>query len=367
MVRSIIRCFSPSSQLSARCGDDTLLPMHDGAKDNSVTSSWEEEWDTSVLPQILPLEQVNENEPMARHTTLRVGGPARYFWPASEIEQLARALPLLWKAHVPYLLIGHGSNLLMSDLGFNGLVIKNRCKETRISRDTGDVYADCGVSFGSLYAQTAKEGLSGLEWAIGIPGTVGGALVSNAGAYRGNIGPLVRRVRAFSEGVVSDFGPEWMGFEYRDSRLRHENPPRTIVLNVALQLTPGGDPEAITARAKQYQAERREKQPLAPSAGSFFKNVYDRNLAQSLDDLPDPLKEAGVVPAGFLNMKAGCKGWQEGGAAVAEKHANFLINNGDATAMDFRRLADRVIERVRERFGVTLEEEVLSVGPWPPR
>lgn len=327
--------------------------------------SWAASWDTSVLPQILPFHEVRENESMARHTTLRVGGPSRYFWPASDVQRLADALPQLRHWNVPYLLIGHGSNLLMGDLGFDGLVIQNRCKTTRIDESTGQVYSDCGVSFGSLFVQTAQHGLSGLEWAIGIPGTVGGALVSNAGAYRGNIGPLVRRVRAFYDGKVADFGPEWMGFEYRDSRLRHENPPRTVVLDVDLQLSPGGNAAEITARAKKYQAERRAKQPLEPSAGSFFKNVYDRSLAASFDDLPAAMKEAGVVPAGFLNMKAGCKGWREGGAEVAEKHANFLINRGDATALDFRRLADRIKAHVHALYGVTLEEEVLSVGQWP--
>lgn len=313
------------------------------------------------VSDIIPPSELRENEPMARHTTLRVGGPARFFWAVRDVESLARVLPELWAVNIPYLLVGHGSNLLMADAGFQGLVIQNRCKAVRVGPVT---YSDCGVSFGSLFLQTAREGYSGLEWAIGIPGTVGGALVSNAGAYRGNIGPLVRRVRAFHDGVVESYGPEWMGFEYRDSRLRRETPPRTIVLDVDLALTPGGDPDQILARAKKYQAERREKQPLQPSAGSFFKNVNNKDLALSLDDLPSPLKEAGVVPAGFLNMKAGCKGWQEGGAGVADKHANFLVNLGDATAGDFRRLADRVKARVEERFGVVLEEEVLSVGDW---
>jgi len=314
-----------------------------------------------LIAAILPPGSYREKEPMGRHTTLRVGGPARYFWPVGDADLLAAALPRLAEAAIPYLLIGHGSNLLMSDAGFDGLVIQNRCKTVRVGTVT---HADCGVSFGSLFLQTARAGLSGLEWAIGIPGTVGGALVSNAGAYRGNIGPLVRRVRAFYNGAVSDYGPEWMGFSYRDSRLRHENPPRTVVLDVDLELTPGGDPEEILARAKRYQAERRAKQPLEPSAGSFFKNVNDRELALSLPDLPAALREAGVVPAGFLNMQAGCKGWREGGAGVAEKHANFLVNLGGATASDFRRLADRVQARVQERFGVLLEEEVLMVGDW---
>ena len=312
------------------------------------------------LPVAVPAHEVRPDEPMARHTTLRVGGAARWFWPASDCDTLARVLPALWEANIPYLLIGHGSNLLMSDRGFDGLVIQNRCKQTRIGPVT---YSDCGVSFGSLFQQTARAGLSGLEWAIGIPGTVGGALVSNAGAYRGNIGPLVQRVRAFANGTVADYGPEWLEFAYRDSRLRRENPPRTVVLGVDLALEPG-DPEEIMRRAKKYQAERREKQPLEPSAGSFFKNVNDRALAQSLPDLPAPLREAGVVPAGFLNMKAGCRGWREGGAAVSDKHANFLVNVGGATAWDFRRLADRVKARVHVEWGVMLEEEVLMVGDW---
>lgn len=314
-----------------------------------------------LIAELLPAGELRENEPMSRHTTLRVGGPARWFWRAADVEALAHALPRLWDAGVPYLLIGHGSNLLMSDKGFAGLVIQNRCKGVRLGPLT---YAECGVSFGGLYLLSARAGLSGLEWAIGIPGTVGGALVSNAGAYRGNIGPLVRRVRAFHDGIVADYGPEWMGFSYRDSRLRKETPPRTVVLDVDLALTPGGDPAEIQTRARRYQAERRAKQPLEPSAGSFFKNVNDKALAESLDDLPEPLREAGVVPAGFLNMKAGCMGWRAGGAGVSDKHANFLVNLGDATASDFRCLAERVKARVRERFGVTLEEEVLAVGDW---
>lgn len=323
-------------------------------------SSFPDDW-SRLISDIIPASELRENEPMARHTTLRVGGLARFFWPVRDVESLALVLPKLWAANTPYLLIGHGSNLLMADAGFQGLVIQNRCKTVQIGPLT---YSDCGVSFGSLFQQTARAGYSGLEWAIGIPGTVGGALVSNAGAYRGNIGPLVQRVRAFHDGIVENYGSEWMGFEYRDSRLRRENPPRTVVLDVDLALTPGGDPDQIMARAKKYQAERRDKQPLLPSAGSFFKNVNDKALALSLPDLPLSLKEAGVVPAGFLNMQAGCKGWQEGGAGVADKHANFLVNLGNATAGDFRRLADRVKAQVEDRFGVTLEEEVLSVGDW---
>lgn len=311
-------------------------------------------------------EDLRENEPMSRHTTLKVGGPARWFWAASDVEQLVRVLTACTQHEIPTLFIGHGSNLLMSDRGYDGLVIKNRCKGTRIGEET---YAESGVSFGSLFLQTAQAGFAGLEWAIGIPGTVGGALVSNAGAYRGNIGPLVQSVRVFDNGRDETVGPEWMGFAYRDSRLRRiaeegGHIGRTVILSCHLHLSEQGEPREIMARAKEYQAQRRAKQPYAPSAGSFFKNVNDKALAEALPTLTPGMKAAGVVPAGYLSEACGLKGVREGGAQVAEKHANFLINAGGATATDLRRLACRVKSAVRERFGITLEEEVLYVGDW---
>jgi len=300
-------------------------------------------------------------EPMARHTTLKVGGPARWFWAASDIEILAQVLALCARRDIPYLFIGHGSNLLMSDAGYDGLVIQNRCKGCEVGEETR---AESGVSFGSLFMQTARAGFSGLEWAIGIPGTVGGALVSNAGAYRGNIGPLVRSVRVFTDGRDQTVGPQWMEFSYRDSRLRRAGIGRTVILSCTLHLAEHGDPDTILAHAKEYQAQRRAKQPYAPSAGSFFKNVNDKALAESLPHLPAGMKAAGVVPAGFLSEACGLKGLRVGGAEVSPTHANFLVNAGGATASDLRTLACRVKAAVQERFGVALEEEVLYVGDW---
>jgi UDP-N-acetylmuramate dehydrogenase len=306
-------------------------------------------------------DALKQDEPMARHTTLKVGGPARWFWQAPDVETLARVLDVCTQSAIPYLFIGHGSNLLMSDEGYDGLVIQNRCKGCTV----GDITeAESGVSFGSLFLQTARAGYAGLEWAIGIPGTVGGALVSNAGAYRGNIGPLVSSVRVFSNGQDQTVGPEWMEFSYRDSRLRRGGLDGTVVLSCTLALTERSDPDTIVAQAKEYQAQRRAKQPYAPSAGSFFKNVQNRALAESLDTLPGGMKAAGVVPAGFLSEACGLKGLRVGGAEVSEKHANFLVNAGGATASDLRALASKVKSIVYERFGVTLEEEVLYVGDW---
>ena len=304
---------------------------------------------------------LKRGEPMARHTTLKVGGPARWFWAASEVEELAQVLRFCTENAVPYLFVGHGSNLLMSDLGYDGLVIQNRCKGCVVGDETR---AESGVSFGSLFLQTARAGYGGLEWAIGIPGTVGGALVSNAGAYRGNIGPLVSSVRVFSDDCDQTVGPEWMEFSYRDSRLRRAGARPAVVLSCTLHLTERGDPDAILTRAKEYQSQRRAKQPYAPSAGSFFKNVQSRVLAESLETLPAGMKAAGVVPAGFLSELCGLKGLRVGGAEVSEKHANFLINAGGATASDLRTLAEKVKALVFDRFGVALEEEVLYAGDW---
>lgn len=306
-------------------------------------------------------DALRRDEPMSRHTTLKVGGPARWFWAAEDVEQLANVLQICHRYDVPFVFLGHGSNVLMSDDGYDGLIIQNRCKGTHIGPLTS---AECGVSFGSLFYQTARHGLSGLEWAIGIPGTVGGALVSNAGAYRGNIGPLVRSLRVFDDGRDQTVGPEWMEFSYRDSRLRRHGVGRTVILSCTLELETGGDPDAIIAQAKEYQAQRRAKQPYFPSAGSFFKNVNDRALAESLPNLPRSLKEAGVVPTGYLNEAAGLKGLQVGGAQVSDKHANFLINAGGATASDIRTLASLVKARIKEQFGVEIEEEVLYLGDW---
>jgi UDP-N-acetylmuramate dehydrogenase len=307
-------------------------------------------------------KELQSDEPMSRHTTLRVGGPARWFWKAFDVELLAETMALCHGDSIPYLFVGHGSNLLMSDAGFDGVVILNRCKSTRIGEIT---YSDSGVSLGSLYSQTARAGYSGLEWGVGIPGTIGGALVSNAGAYRGNIGPLVRSVRVIHDGVDKTVDAEWMEFAYRCSRLRRDPPERIVILGCTLALTYEGAPDAIQERARQFQQQRRSKQPFAPSAGSFFKNVNDRELAQSLPALPDTLKALGVVPAGYLIEAAGLKGTIVGGAQASEKHANFLINaTGTATAADFHHLAKKVKAAVRNRFGVTLEEEVLYAGDW---
>jgi UDP-N-acetylmuramate dehydrogenase len=323
----------------------------------NIPQSWEE-----ALPLLSSAVRaaVRRAEPMARYTTLRVGGPADLFVNATEIDALAEVAALAQRYHLPHFLLGEGSNVCISDAGVRGLVLRNACLHAEIGPITR---VDAGHNFMRLFVKTMRAGLSGLEFAVGIPGTVGGALVSNAGAYRANICDLVVEIDVVEEGERKRVGPEWMEFSYRDSRLRRGGRPPAALLAVTLRLTPAPKTQ-IRLKAKDLQMQRILKQPWQPSAGSFFKNVYDRALAESLPNLPAPMKRAGVVPTAYLSEACGCKGLEIGGAAISPKHANFIVNRGGATAADIRALAEIVKARVWERFGVRIEEEVLYVGEW---
>ncbi len=187
--------------------------------------------------------------------------------------------------------------------------------------------------------------------------------MSNAGAYRANICDLVEAVEVVERGERKWVGPEWMEFSYRDSRLRRDNLRPATLLAARLRLTPAPKTQ-IRLKAKDLQMQRILKQPWEPSAGSFFKNVNDLELAQKLPNLPEPMKQKGVVPAGYLSEACGCKGYRVGGAAISRQHGNFLVNLGNATASDVRHVAEHVKARVQEKFGVLLEEEVMYIGAW---
>lgn len=315
-----------------------------------------------ALPLLSPSIRaaMRRQEPLRCYTTLRVGGPADYFYNATDADALAEIAALAQSFDLPHFILGEGSNVCVSDAGVRGLVLRNACQQAQIGPLTR---VDAGYNFMRLFVKTMEAGLSGLEFAVGIPGTVGGALVSNAGAYRANICDLVVEVEAVEGGVRKRVSPEWMEFSYRDSRLRRSVSRPATLIGVTLRLTPA--PKAqIRLKACDIQVQRIRKQPWLPSAGSFFKNVYDRALAESLPNLPEPMKQAGVVPTAYLSEACGCKGLTIGGAAISPKHANFIVNLGCATAADIRQVAETVKARVWERFGVRLEEEVLYIGEW---
>jgi len=328
---------------------------------NYQSSTTENPWDlhlASLPPKIL--EAILHNEPMRNHTYLRVGGPADLFYAARETDALAEITMLAQREGLPLFVLGEGTNVCVSDRGVRGMVVQNACRHAEIGPTT---YADTGHNFMQLFVRTMQAGLSGLEWAVGIPGTVGGALVSNAGAYRGNICDLVTRIEVVEGGERRWVTPDWMGFSYRDSRLRREGGAPAALLGVTLTLTPGRKTD-IRLKAKEIQMQRILKQPWQPSAGSFFKNIRDRDLAATLPNLPENMRKFGVVPTAFLSEECGLKGFTIGGAGVAERHANFIVNRGNATATDIRAVAETVKQRVFDRFGLRLEEEVLYVGDW---
>lgn len=305
-------------------------------------------------------QAIQRGVPLSRYTTLRVGGPADFFLEARDADTLAEVVALAQRFQLPHFILGEGSNICVSDAGVRGLVVKNAC----VRADIGTrAFVGAGHNFMRLFQKTMWAGLSGLEFAVGIPGTVGGALVSNAGAYRANICDLVREVEVVEEGERKWVEPAWMEFSYRDSRLRRDGGRPALLLSVTLELTPAPKRE-IRLKAKDFQRQRIVKQPWLPSAGSFFKNVYDRALAESLPNLPKAMKEAGVVPAAYLSEGCGCKGLTMGGAGISPKHANFIVNQGGASAADIRCVAEIVKARVLDTYGVRLEEEVLYVGDW---
>jgi len=286
--------------------------------------------------------QVLEHEPMARHTTMRVGGPAEIlFSPASEGELLF-AVREAKRAGAPFRIIGNGSNLLVLDGGLPGLTIRLGEAFSKISVDGNQIRAQAGALLCRVAAAARDASLTGLEFASGIPGSAGGGMAMNAGAYGGQLSDVFEGCRALDPetGIISALGPAEMALGYRESAALSRG---LIVTEAAFRLT-AGDRSAIQAKMDDLSARRREKQPLnLPSAGSTFK------------------RPEGYF-AGALIEQAGLKGLRVGGACVSEKHAGFVVNDRGATARDVLDLIRLVQARVLEHSGVRLETEVRILG-----
>lgn len=285
-------------------------------------------------------DQILVNEPMSRHTTFRVGGPADVmFLPESE-EQLVGALECAKKAGVPALVIGNGSNLLVLDGGIRGLVIALGEGFAAITRTENIITAWAGASLARVSAYAQASGLAGLEFASGIPGTLGGGCAMNAGAYGGQLSDVLIDAEVYMDGRLQTLTRDEMQMGYRTTLpLRNGG----VVLSARFGLTPD-DPEAIAERMRDLNARRRDKQPLNyPSAGSTFK------------------RPEGYF-AGALIEQAGLKGRAVNGAQVSEKHAGFIVKTGETSAADILELIHIVQTEVRERFGVILEPEVRIIG-----
>lgn len=295
---------------------------------------------TEALSTFARDDQILLSEPMSRHTTFRVGGPADVFFMPESGEQVKRTLEMARAAGVPAYVVGNGSNLIVRDGGVRGLVIALGEGMSEVSRDGNTVTAQAGASLARVAAFAQGEGLSGLEFASGIPGTLGGGCAMNAGAYGGQLSDALIDAEVLMDGAVKTLTVKQMDMGYRTTL-----PLRTggVVLSARFALTPD-DPDEIASRMRELNARRRDKQPLNyPSAGSTFKRPEGHF-------------------AGALIEGAGLKGRSVGGAQVSEKHAGFIVNTGGATASDILALIKVVQDEVKARYGVELQTEVRVIG-----
>jgi UDP-N-acetylmuramate dehydrogenase len=290
--------------------------------------------------------KTSRDEPLGRFTTMRVGGPADLFVTPHNRFELRKLVQFARSRDLPHFLLGRGSDLVIADAGIRGLVIQVRAEGIRV--DGERLIAEAGVQMARVATEAQKAGLTGLEFGLAIPGTVGGAVWANAGAHDGDVAGVLESAGVLAaDGTEGSLGGPELGFGYRDSRFKHVAPgaPPELVMDATFHLAPA-DPAAIAARLDEIRTWRRTHQPLGiPSAGSVFRN---------------PAGDS----AGRLIEAAGLKGLRVGGAAVSEKHANFIVNDQRGSAADVRRLMERVRAVVAERAGVVLEPEIEFVGDW---
>lgn len=301
---------------------------------------------------LLGIHGVIKNHSLAPYTYAKVGGPAEYFYEAKSKTDLIAVLTAAIKDKVPFRLLGAGSNILVSDSGVAGLVVRNRANHLKFQDNL--VMAETGVVVNQLVNQSLSHGLQGLEEFLGIPGTVGGAVYNNSHHLKHLIGDYIVAVEVLNpSGEVVTLKNEDMEFAYDYSRLQHSG---EIALEVTFGLKSHHNPEELRQLAEAALKRRRTTQPLEyPSTGCMFKNIGEKNAREF--HTPD-----GITSAGALIDKAGLKGLKIGGAKVSDLHANFIINTGRATAADYKEISDLMIKKVKEKFGVTLEREVFLWG-----
>ena len=304
------------------------------------------------ISEFIPAERIKYNEPLASHTSFNIGGPADVFVTVENEEEFAKAINFAKAENIRYFLLGNGSNVLASDEGFRGIIIKLAGDFLNASVDGEIIKAGAGITLSKLAGLAMNSSLTGLEFASGIPGTLGGALFMNAGAYGGEMKQIVTKVKVLKNiptandtdcegcGAIIELTGEEMQFGYRHSILKEKN---YIALSCEMKLEKG-DKETIASYMRELALKRKEKQPLEyPSAGSTFKRPEGYFAGKLIED-------------------AGLGGYTVGGAQVSEKHKGFVINKGGASAKDVKELIDYVIKTVKEKDNVTLEPEVLFLG-----
>jgi UDP-N-acetylmuramate dehydrogenase len=299
-----------------------------------------------MLPELRAVfgERLQENVTLAPYTSARIGGPADALITVKSADELADTVAHLWKLEMPYILLGGGSNVLVSDRGVRGVTVLNRAKDVRF--DTGDqpkVWAEAGAGFSSLANRAAEEGLSGLEWATTVPGTVGGAVYGNAGAFGDDMSGNLIVAELLTENGRERWPVEKMEYGYRTSLLKRST-LKFVILAAELRLS-HSTKEAVRFKIGEFTAKRKSTQPPGASMGSMFKNPPGDS-------------------AGRLIEAAGLKGTRIGNAEISSVHGNFFVNHGDTKAGDICKLIELTQKSVEEKFGVRLELEIETIGEW---
>ncbi len=284
-------------------------------------------------------EGIRKNEPMSRHTSWQVGGPADYYLCPADLSELVEIVRFSNKYNLPLYVFGNGTNLLVLDGGIRGLVVNIGSSFSYVNCEQNGLTAGAGTPMTYLARTAAEQGLVGLEFAVGIPGSLGGAVIMNAGSFGGYIGEKVRAVKLVSPGAeLITMERNELSFSYRTSNL----PGKGVIFEIVLDLKPGDSVESMKLM-DYFLSERSRRHPDLPSAGSVFRNIPDQ-------------------PAGKIIEEIGCKGMRIGGAEVSCKHANFIVNTGTATAADILSLIEAVRQKVKDEYNLDLQPEVKIVG-----
>ena len=330
------------------------------------------------IEKLLP--GLEKNVLLKNQTTFRIGGKAQYFFKAQTKQDLIKVLKMAKKINLPFFILGGGSNILAADEGYKGIVIK--MQNANFKFQTTKIYAEAGVLLSSLVSEATKNNLTGLEWAAGIPGTVGGAINGNTGAFGRSIKDILKSVEVLNVKnlKIKTFRNRDCKFNYRDSVFKKNKNQSTkqslvlgrapstqnlsarcsdlIILSAEFQLK-RGNPKNIEKKIKKYLKIRKEKIPCQFSAGSVFKNIKKQALSRrQLKLIPPQRIKGGKISSAYLIEESGLKGKVIGGAKISEKHANFIINLGKAKSKDVLKLIDLVKNKVKKRFGIVLEKEI---------
>jgi len=305
---------------------------------------------------------IQKNISLSKFTTFKIGGSAKFFVEVKNEDEIIETVRYAKENNLETFILSGGSNLLISDEGFSGLVIK--VSNSEIEFNENEVICGAGVLLSRLVLESARNNLTGLEWAAGIPGMVGGAIVGNVGAFGGEIKDNLKEVKAldFKDNKVKIYKNNECGFGYRNSIFK-ENYGKIILITAKFKLEKG-DKNDSEEKIKEVVKKRKEKQPQYPSAGSFFKNpiVKNEKIIENFEKDTSFKIQNNKIPAGWFIESVNFKGKQVGGAQVSKKHANFIVNTGNATAEDVIMLSSLIKQKVRDKFGVQLKEEIKMVG-----